>query len=235
MLTARRKEILNLIVADYVKSATPVASEAIVRNHDLGVSPATIRNEVAALEDEGYIVRPHLSAGSVPSEKGYRLYVETFESAPTWRLPSRAKVKVRNKLSEVERDIDEWTSSAAAILASLVGNMAIASFPKAREAKLKHVEIVRLQDFLVLLILVFEQARLRRQLVRIQIPIAAAELQSSSNKLSSQLQGLTWRQIEGKDMELNAFERELLEATVLMLRQEDRATWTTIWTVCGTC
>ena len=169
-LTDREEKILNLIVDDYIRTSTPIASESLVRNHALGVSSATIRNDVAELEQGGYITRPHPSAGSIPLDKGYRLYVETVASAQPSRISPSRRASIRRQLLEAERDIDEWTRVAAAILARLVDNMAIATSPRAREARVKHVDLVFLQDFMALLIVVFEQARLRRQLIRLKEP-----------------------------------------------------------------
>ena len=107
MLTTRETDILNLIVDDYIRTGSPIASESIVRNHDLGVSSATIRNEVSALEQGGYLTRPHTSAGSVPLDKGYRIYVETVASPQAGTIPPSVMKKVRKRLMEVERDVEE--------------------------------------------------------------------------------------------------------------------------------
>ena len=222
MLTAREQSILNLIVADYIGSAEPIASETIARKHVLGVSPATIRNDVAELENEGFITRPHVSAGSVPLEKGYRVYVETIRSKRPEGLPPPARDTILGKLREVERDVDEWTRVAAAVLAELVGSMAIATFAKSRESRIKHVELLGLQDLLAMLIVVFEQASLRRQLIRLKEPASPEDLQASANKLSQQLTGLTRREIEAAGMELTPLEEDVVDTTVVMLDLEDR-------------
>ena len=223
MLTARKTNILNLIVNDYIEAATPIASETIARRHDLGISPATVRNDVAELEQEGYITRPHSSAGSVPAEKGYRLYVETAVAARGNQLPAKVRANIHKRLIEVERDIDEWTNVAAAVLAGLVGNMAIATFPKAKESRVRHVELVHLRDFLALLIMVFEETRLKRQLIRMKEPADRADLQRSTNKLNEMLVGLTRTEIESREMALSPLEEELVAAAVVMLREEDRS------------
>ena len=223
MLTGRKKTILNLIVEDYIDEATPIASEAIARKHRLGVSPATIRNEVADLEQEGYITRPHPSAGSVPADRGYRVYVETAVAERENQIPPGVRVSIRQRLIEVEPDVDEWANVAAAALSGLVGNMAIATFPKARESRVRHIELVYLQDFLALLIVVLEQARIRRQLIRTKVPASPTDLQMSANKVNDLVQGLTTREIESKQMALSTFEEELISAAVLMLQDEDRA------------
>ena len=223
MVTGRKKTILNLIVEDYIDEATPIASEAIARKHGLGVSPATIRNEVADLEQEGYITRPHPSAGSVPADRGYRVYVETAVAERENQIPPGVRASIRQQLIEVEPDVDEWANVAAAALSGLVGNMAIATFPKARESRVRHIELVYLQDFLALLIVVLEQARIRRQLIRTKVPASPNDLQMSANKVNDLVQGLTTREIESKQMALSPFEEELISAAVLMLQDEDRA------------
>ena len=223
MPTTRENIILNLIVDDYIKGGTPIASESLVRNHGLSVSSATIRNDVAELEQGGYITRPYTSAGSVPLDKGYRVYVETLASTEVNRILPSLKETIRRQLIEVERDIDAWTSVAAAALARLVGNMAIATFPKAREARVRHVELVGMQDLLVLLIVVFEQVRLRRQLIRLENPVGRSDLEAVSNRVNEMVQGLSRQEIETKQMSLSPLEGELVDTTVLMLKDEDTA------------
>ena len=223
MLTTRQETILNLIVDDYIKVGTPIASESLARNHSLGVSPATIRNDVAELEHESYITRPHASAGTVPLDRGYRLYVETVASINTHQIAPSLRDTIRSQLTDAERDMEEWTSVAASVLARLVDNMAIATFPKARQARVRHVDLVLLQDFLALLIVVFGQTRVGRQLIRFEEVAARSELEAASNKLNDMVQGLTREQIESKQMVLSPLEERMLETTVLMLEEEDRA------------
>ena len=225
MLTARAEKILNLIVGDYIKKATPIPSQAIAREHNLGVSPATIRNDVVELEQEGFISRPHQSAGSVPLDKGYRVYVESVVSTQAHRIPSGIRASIRTQLREVEQDIEGWTSVAAAVLARLVGNMAIATFPKAPESRVRHIELVGLQEFLSLLIVVFQQARLRRQLIRLQEPVDSEDLQVSARRVSELIQGLTWKEIVSNEMALSPLEQQLVSTTVVMQKEEDQSNY----------
>ena len=221
MLTERQETILKIVVDDYTRTAMPIASDTIVREHELGVSAATVRNDVAALEDAGYIARPHTSAGSVPLDKAYRFYVERFAEAEEI-LPLGVRMSVNRTLSLVEHDVDEWANVAAAALASLVGNLAIATFPMVRESRIRHLELVRLQDLLVMLIVVMEQARLRKQIIRLPRPVQVNELEDALNRLKSQLMGLNLREIESKAMALSPLEEELVDATVLVLKEEEK-------------
>ncbi len=222
MLTARQETLLKLIVEDYIGTATPIASETIARNHQLKVSSATIRNEVACLEEAGYLTRPHPSAGTVPLDKAYRLYVESLEDSETREVRQGEVDSLRQQLIDIQRDVDEWTSGAAVILARRVGNMAIATFPKAKESRVRHLEVVPLQDLMVMLIVVLEQARLRRHLIKLDEPMEPTELEASSNRLKRQVVGLSRRGIESKEMSLTPLEEEVVGATMLILREEDR-------------
>jgi heat-inducible transcriptional repressor len=223
MLTTREETILNLIVDDYIRVGTPIASQSLARNHSLGVSSATIRNDVADLAQEGYITRPHSSAGSVPLDKGYRVYVESVASNNTGRISQSLREVIRRQLAEVERDMEEWTSVAASLLARLVDNMAITTFPKARQARVRHIDLVVMQDFVALLVVVFEQAKVGRQIIWLKEAAARSELEMTANKMNDLLQGLTREQIESRDLTLSPLEEELVETTVLMLEEEDRS------------
>lgn len=222
MLTKRQELILGIIVADYTRTASPIASEALARNDALAVSAATIRNDVAALEAEGYIAHPHSSAGSVPLDKAYRFYVESLEPA-AMALSSPARARARRRLRSALRNVDEWASVSAAALSGLVGNMAIATLPKARESRVRHIDLVHLQDVLVMLIVVLEQARLRRQLIRLPYAIDTAELEETTARLRAGITGLNHQEIAAQVIRRTPFEEELVEATAVVLRDEDKA------------
>ena len=221
MLTKRQESILKIVVDDYTRTAMPIASDTIVREHELGVSAATVRNDVAALEEAGYIARPHTSAGSVPLDKAYRFYVETFAEVEDILSPG-VRTSVSRTLSLVEHDVDEWANVAAAALAGLVGNLAIATFPIARESRIRHLELLQLQELLVMLIVVMEQTRLRKQIIRLPRPVQVNELEDALSGLKSHLMGLNLREIESKAMAISPLEEELVDATVLVLREEEK-------------
>ena len=226
MLTTRQETILKLMVDEYVTTATPVASESLARTAELAVSPATVRKEMVELEEAGYIARPHTSAGTVPLDSAYRLYVESLLAIEVSRIPPSAQRSVLDELADVERDVDDWASAAAAVLSRLVGNMAITTFPRAIEPRVRHVELVYLEDLVMMLIVVLEQARLRRQLIRLKEPVAQSHLEAASTKLRSHVLGLTRQEIESKPMTLSPLEEEVVDATTEILREEDHATFT---------
>ncbi|MDA1188104.1 MAG: heat-inducible transcriptional repressor HrcA [Chloroflexi bacterium] len=221
MLTARQESVLNFIVEGYIGTATPMPSDVLARRPELNVSPATVRNEVAVLEEQGYIVRPHTSAGSLPTDKAYRLYVVRLqESQPT--VDAQVQTEVKRRLLEAQRDLEEWANVAAAALASIVGNMAIATFPRATESRVRHIEVVQLQDVLWLLIVVLEHARLRRQLIRFETPPDLTELERSANKVGSAIKGHSKRELDSLDTKkFSPLEKSLLDTTKHILSEED--------------
>ncbi len=220
MLTPRQELILRIIVDDYTRTVLPIGSESVARNHDLGVSAATIRNDVAVLEDNGYIARPHSSAGSVPLDKAYRLYVESLEPEVDRTIPQSVQESALRRLQYIARNPDEWANISAAVLSGLVGNLAIATLPKARESRVRHIDLVHLQDVLVMLIVVLEQARLRRQLIRLPHPIETGELEESTARLRYYMMGHNQQEIKAQEMSLTPLEEELVEATVSALEEE---------------
>ena len=221
-LSFRERTILNLIVSDYIREAAPVASEALARRHGLGVSSATIRNDVMDLEQNGFLTRPHPSAGAVPLDKAYRLHVETISVDGPSRLPPEIQSSAKQRLNAAERDIDEWRNEAAAVLAGLVGNMAIATFPSSDETRIRHIELVSLKDVLGLLIIVLEQAKVRQQFVRFETPVPPAEMQTISNKLNALLRGMSSREIETRPLDLlSSAEEDVVDTTVDILREEE--------------
>lgn len=220
-LSIRERTILHLIVGDYIHGAAPVASEALARRRGLDVSGATIRNDVMDLERRGFLTRPHPSAGAVPLEKAYRVYVESILEDAGAYLPAPARASIKRKLLGEDRRVEEWRDSAALVLASLVGNMAIATFPSSDEARIRHIGLVGLRDVLGLLIVVLDQARVKQQFVRFRAPMSGDDLQSMGNKMNALLGGKSSREIAGEDMELSEAEAEVLETAVDILRAED--------------
>src|SRR2546430_69875 len=128
MLSERRESLLNLIVDEYVETAMPVGSQYIVRKHGMAVSSATVRLEMARLEDEGYISQPHTSAGRIPSDKGYRYYVESLMSEET--IPWEERQTIRHQFHQAERAMEQWFQLAAAVLAHSVSNFAVVTSPR---------------------------------------------------------------------------------------------------------
>jgi heat-inducible transcriptional repressor len=163
VLTERQASILGMVVDEYIQTAEPVSSKALVSRRRLEVSTATIRNELARLESEGYITHPYTSAGRIPSDQGYRFYVETLMSEDPVGTEERRTVE--HQLHQVAGDLDDWLSLAATILASLVGNVAVVTRPRTTAAKLRNAQLVELSREASLLVVVMDDGRLRQRIL----------------------------------------------------------------------
>ncbi|MFP3898853.1 MAG: heat-inducible transcriptional repressor HrcA [Dehalococcoidia bacterium] len=216
----RREAVLRAIVEDYIARAVPVASSAIVEKHGLRVSPATIRNDTAYLEQEGYVVRPHHSAGSVPTDKAYRYYVELI--GQHIELPYAERYLIQRILEEAEEELEQWLRTVAAYLASLVHNLVVITSPKAACCRLKHLDLVALQDFMALLIVVLYEARIRRQVLSFSSMVSQDELTRLANKLTSLYAGMTGNEILAEQEGLSSEERQISECLVEVIAAEER-------------
>ncbi len=218
MLSERKEHILRIIVGEYISLVSPVGSEAIARRYGLGLSAATIRNEMARLEEDGYIIRPHISGGSVPSDRGYRYYVESMVQE---EVPLEEQRMLSHLFHQVERELAEWNRLAAALLARMVHNVAIVTSPKAAASRIKHLELVALQESLVLLILLLQQAKLKQQLIAFDEVISQGELGAISRKLSTLFQGSTRSQVLARSEGLSPIEEQVKNAIVQIMAGED--------------
>lgn len=221
MLTQRKTELLKTIVGEYIGSASPVASETVARKHSLGVSPATVRNEMADLEEQGYITRPHHSAGAVPSDKGYRFYVENLSQVE--ELSPEFQYIIRYQFTKAERDIEGWTRLAATALAQLINNAALVTYPRGPESRLIRINLVHIQESLAFLILVLQEVKLRKQLLPLSEPLTSDDLQIVANRLSDSLSGLSRREILNKPVDVSPFERTVTDMILDIMEAEDLA------------
>jgi heat-inducible transcriptional repressor len=204
MLSPRTETILKSIVNWYIDHAVPVSSQVLVHDYELGVSSATVRNEMMLLEQQGYIFRPHTSSGSVPSDKGYRFYVGSLEEC---NLPLAEQRMISHLFHQVEGRLDEWLSLAASVIARLARNTAVITVPRQSDARFKHIELVSIQGNTVLLVLVMRGARIKQQLLTLAHPATQEELTAISVRLNREMEGKTKEEIrnlvfEGSELEL---------------------------------
>ena len=218
MLSARAETILKTIIGQYITKAVPVPSQNITHDSGLDVSPATIRNEMAHLEQEGYIIRPHTSAGSVPSDKGYRYYVDSLADI---RLPVSQQRLISHLFHQVETKFEVWLSLTATLLAQLAQNMAVVAMPKSTSSRFKHLEVVALQESTALVILVLHGAKVKQQLITFNRKVTQEELGIMSIKLNAAYSELTSSQIQVKDIELSDMEQQLTDCASKTMQDED--------------
>ena len=167
-LDERKLEVLRAIVEDYVATQEPVGSKALVERHRLGVSPATVRNDMAVLEEEGYIRQPHTSAGRVPTDRGYRLFVDRL---------SRVKPLSAAERRAIERflagavDLNDVVHRAVRLLAQLTRQVAVVQYPSLSRSSVRHLELVPLSTTRLMLVMIANTGRVEQRMVELPGPV----------------------------------------------------------------
>lgn len=183
----RRAKVLEAIVRDYVSTREPVGSRSIVERYDLGVSPATIRNDMAALEEAGLIHRPHTSAGRVPTDQGYRQFVDSLESI---KPLSPSERRAMRKLLEGAVDLDDVVERAVRALAQVTRQVAVVQYPSLQRVSLRHVEVIAVGVRYVILLIVTEAGRVEQRSLRLEAEVDADDLADLGRRFNAQLAGL---------------------------------------------
>jgi heat-inducible transcriptional repressor len=168
MQDERRLAVLRAIVEDYVATQEPVGSKALVERHSLGVSPATVRNDMAALEEEGLIAQPHTSAGRVPTDKGYRLFVDRLT---TIKPMSSAEKRAIATILDGAVDLDDVVQRSVRLLAQLTHQVALVQYPTLSRSTVRHLEIVSLTPTRLLVVLILSSGRVEQRLVELGSPL----------------------------------------------------------------
>ncbi|MDP4179841.1 MAG: heat-inducible transcriptional repressor HrcA [Bacillota bacterium] len=192
-LDDRKRKILQAIIDDYIDTAEPIGSRTIARKHELGLSSATIRNEMADLEEMGFLAQPHTSAGRIPSDKGYRLYVDELMKARELTFEETDSIK-----RALEIRINEMTQlirQASMIMSKITRYTSIAMAPQLNKSTLKAVQVVPIQDGRALIIVVTNANVIRNSFIKIPDNVSADFLIMLSNALNSKLNGLSIDQI----------------------------------------
>lgn len=171
MLNDRRLQILSALIAEYVACAHPVSSRALVDGYGLTCSPATVRNDLAALEDEGLAYQPHVSAGRIPTEEGYRVHVGGLVDEARATVDRRDAEVVRRRLAAIEHDAAELVREAATIVAGLTGYASVVVAPPAAVERVLRVDLVTMGPHEVLVVVITEAGRVLRRSVELSSPV----------------------------------------------------------------
>jgi heat-inducible transcriptional repressor len=182
----RRLAVLRAIVEDYVQTREPVGSKALVERHSLGVSPATIRNDMAVLEDEGYIAQPHTSAGRVPTDKGYRLFVDRLTTVKPLSPPERRAIQT---LLDGALDLDDVVDRTVRLLAQLTRQVAVVQYPSLSRSTVRHIELVPVGGGRLLLVLITNTGRVEQRLVDVRADPGEAVLGDLRARLNAAASG----------------------------------------------
>ena len=218
-LSDRQSRILEAIVGEYVDSAQPVGSQYLVRKYGLRVSSATIRNEMSELEEEGYLSHPHTSSGRVPTDKGYRYFVEWLMREE--EVPWQVQQTIRHQFHQVEQGQEAWVHLAASVLAQTVENAAVVTAPHTEACRIKHLELVSLHDTTALLVLVLDHARLKQQVLLLEEATTQEELSAIAGRLNQQLGGSSRSELAPDDDALPEVEQAVLATVAEVMRSVD--------------
>ncbi|NMR19317.1 heat-inducible transcriptional repressor HrcA [Cellulomonas fimi] len=181
----RRLAVLRAIVEDYVQTREPVGSRVLVERHGLNVSPATIRNDMAALEEAGYIAQPHTSAGRVPTDKGYRLFVDRLSTVKALSAPEKRAIE---SFLEDAADLDDVVDRSVRLLAQLTQQVAVVQYPSLRHSAMRHLELVPVAERRLLVVIITDTGRVEQRTLEVaETPSDAvvAELRARLNAVAT--------------------------------------------------
>ena len=182
----RRMEILRAIVEDYVATHEPVGSKVLAARHGLSISPATIRNEMAALEDEGLIIQPHTSAGRIPTDLGYRVFVDRLSTVKPLSAPERRAI---DKFLEGAVDLDDVVARTVRLLAQVTHQVAIVQYPSLKRSSVRHIEVLSLSPTRLMLVLIADTGRVEQRILDLATELDENTLVKVRASLNSQVQG----------------------------------------------
>ena len=198
-LSERKEKILRAIVDDYIMSAEPVGSAYILENHELGVSSATVRNEMAALEEAGYLEKPHTSAGRVPSVLGYRTYVNSLMKEYSLTLNEIAQIK--NTIARQYMEFDKVLSSMSEMMSFLTNYTAVLTTPVSSKYNIRQIKLIPVEERSFVMIVVLNEGVVKNRTMRVKKPYDAEVVDKLSNYLNSKFSGIN----------LNALTDDILE------------------------
>ena len=199
MLDERKLAVLRAVVEDYVSTNEPVGSKSLVDRHNLGVSPATVRNDMAQLEEQGYIAQPHTSAGRIPTDRGYRLFVDRLSSVKPLSLPERRAIET---FLSGSYDLDDTISRTVRLLAQLTRQVAVVQYPSLTRSAVRHVELVATGDQRLLVVLITDTGRVEQRTVETPDPIDDAALSHLRAMLNTAVDGCWLNQVPDRVADL---------------------------------
>jgi heat-inducible transcriptional repressor len=216
-LTERQQTILLFLIRDYIETAQPVGSKRLVERFRLALSPATVRNEMSALTEMGYLRQPHTSAGRVPTEEGYRVFVGHMMSKA--ELPESVQNTISHQFFQTSPDVDQWMTLAASVLAHQSQGVSLVTAPHAETIRFKHVELISTQGRQVLMVIVMEGGEVKQQILTLAEPVSQTQLTQVATSLNSLLAGLAVDAIAAHSSRADALEQDIITLLVQDMRR----------------
>ncbi|MFP4343355.1 MAG: heat-inducible transcriptional repressor HrcA [Anaerolineales bacterium] len=214
-ISPRQEILLGLIVHEHVRTATPVASRTLVEQYNLDVSSATVRNEMARLEELGYLWQPHTSAGRVPTEEGYRYFVEQLMEEQA--LSPIEQRRIAHQFYQARDHIEQWMPLAASVLARTTRSAALVTAPRVSRARYKHLELIGTHGRAVLLILVLEGGTVQQQMLALPRVMNQAQLSEAADRLNQLCTGLSAGAIKSQARALPSLEADIAELVISLM------------------
>lgn len=208
-LSPRQELLLRLIVKEHVETAATVASRTLVDQYDLDVSPATVRNDMAKLEDMGYLLQPHTSAGRIPTEAGFRYFVERLMTERA--LPRTEQRMIAHQFHQARQHLGAWLPLASSVLAKAAQAAAILTAPRTTSSLFKHVELIATHGRAALLILVLEGGTVEQQMLVLSEPMTQESLREAADQLNEICVGLDAEQIRSHRREFPLLETDVVQ------------------------
>jgi heat-inducible transcriptional repressor len=185
-LSARQKLILTLVIHEYIRTAAPVGSPHLVKEYHLDLSPATVRNELKVLKDMGYLREPHTSAGPVPTEEGYRYFVERLLQQT--ELPDTTRRTISHQFYQMRHDSEQWMRLAASVLANQSRAVSMVTTLRPNQALLKHVELIATRGRQVLMVLVMVGGDIRQRILSLDESVSQEQLSLAADRINQLMQ-----------------------------------------------
>lgn len=219
ILSERQETILRLVVRNYIETGQPVSSKTLVESSDLDVSSATIRNELAALGEQGYLMQLHTSAGRIPTEIGYRYFVQKLLGE--FHLPLNEQQMIRHQFHQARLEMNQWMQLAAAILARTSQGASFVTAPRARANRYKHLQLIATQGRMVLLVLVLQSGEVKQQMLTLAEPLSQARLSAAADHLNDQFEYAIFDEIQRQVDHLDTLESEVSRLVLDILGRAD--------------
>lgn len=218
-LTRRQEEILSLIVQSYTQAPEPVSSKSLVESFNLSYSSATVRNEMARLEELGYIAAPHTSAGRVPTAMGYRYFVKRL--IDNSELSIIEQQHIADKFDQFPTAIEQWMRQAATMLARTARSASLITPPTAQHNRFKHLELIAIQGRLVLMVLVLRSGSVHQRMLNLAEPLQQQKLSEVADHINSLCTGLNANEVHVRSVQLPLLEREIAELAAELIEKAD--------------
>jgi len=215
----RQKFLLALIVHEYTRTAAPVGSHNLVEHYNLDMSSATVRNELAALTEMGYLRQPHTSAGRVPTEEGYRYFVGRLLQETS--LPDTVRRTITHQFYQMRSDVDQWMRLAASVLAYQSRAASLVTAPHPEKSRLKHLELIAIRGRQVLMVLVIVGGEIRQRLMTLPEPVPQEQLSAVAGRISRQFLEQGVEAIRSQRQGFTPLEQDVLDWVIEDLTQAD--------------